>query len=68
MADMRGQPNGLYQLRGVSSGTAWVSSQDTGTVLTVNRGDFLPGLGRVTEIRRSFNGWEVVTERGIVRQ
>ncbi|MEM6902586.1 MAG: hypothetical protein AAF556_05045 [Pseudomonadota bacterium] len=62
------QPAGAYQLRGVSAGTAWVSAQDSGTVLTVNRGDFLPGLGRVTEIRRSFSGWEVVTERGIIRQ
>ena len=68
MAQAHEVPGGVYALRGVSAGTAWVSAQDTGTVLTVNRGDYLPGLGRVTEIRRSFNGWEVVSERGIIRQ
>jgi len=68
MAQSTGIPNAAYQLRGVSSGTAWISAQESGTIVTVNRGDYLPGLGRVTEIRRSFIGGEVVTDRGIIRQ
>lgn len=58
----------MYALRGVSAGTAWVSAANSGNIMTVSRGDFLPGMGRITEIRRGFSGWEVVTEKGLLRQ
>ena len=64
----RAEPSGLYQLRGVAAGTAWLSAPNSGSIMTVSRGDFLPGLGRVTEIRRGFSGWEVVAEKGMLRQ
>jgi hypothetical protein len=64
----RAEPSGLYQIRGVSAGSAWVSAPNSASIMTVSRGDFLPGLGRVTEIRRGFSGWEVITEKGMLRE
>ncbi|GAB5389465.1 MAG: hypothetical protein Alpg2KO_24330 [Alphaproteobacteria bacterium] len=59
---------GFYQLRGVSQGRAWLASDNTGQMIRVTVGDRLPGLGRVVSIRRGYAGWEVLTERGVIRE
>ena len=57
-----------YKLSGVARDAATVTSASSGQRTTIRTGDSLPGLGRVIDIRRGFSGWEVVAERGIVRE
>lgn len=57
-----------YILQGVANGRAWMRQASTGDLVGVIAGDDLPGYGRVIDIRRGFVGWEIVAERGIIRE
>ncbi len=52
-------------VRGVYNGAALIQTR-YGGVIEVERGDNLPGLGRIENIRRQDGRWVVVTSRGMI--
>jgi hypothetical protein len=52
-------------LRGVNRGVAYIQGRTMG-VIEVERGDVVPGIGRIDAIRRQEGRWVVVTSRGLI--
>jgi hypothetical protein len=52
-------------VRGVYNGAALIQTR-YGGIIEVERGDNLPGLGRIENIRRQDGRWVVVTSRGMI--
>ena len=54
-----------WVLRNVNRGVAYIQGRRMG-VIEVERGDVVPGLGRIESIRRQDGHWVVVTARGLI--
>jgi hypothetical protein len=60
--------SGSWVLRAASPGDAWIAKSETASELRhVQVGDDVPGLGHVTAIRQSGDGWVVQGSEGSVR-
>jgi hypothetical protein len=56
---------GGWVVRGVYSGVALIQGR-MGSLVEVEPGDYLPGLGRIDAIRRQDGHWVVVTNKGVI--
>jgi hypothetical protein len=54
-----------WVLHRVNRGVAYIQGRTRG-VIEVERGDVVPGVGRIEAIRRQEGRWVVVTSRGLI--
>lgn len=57
-----------WELRAAQPGRAWVSSSAGGEMRTVNVGDYLEGIGKVTSVSYSNGVWIVQGTKGRIKQ